>query len=106
MVQQPCGGSQGAATLQAGGRAGRDIRDIDEQDLEKLHPNIILRTGKNVGKLVCLTFYDGPGEDLSGSVAAIPQVIDRLRVEGQKFLTMDEMFNLTAEDCLAGQSPR
>ncbi len=234
------------------GGSERDTRNIGEQDLERLYPNIILRTGKNVGKLVCLTFDDGPdgvytpsvldvlrqkevkatffligkrvqenpeiakrvveeghlignhtyshanldkaspevekelsdaeavfarlgldgsrlfrpaygaanpslveqvsnlgykvamwsvdtldwrglsaaevyrnalaavgpgavilqhcaggpGEDLSGSVAAIPQVIDRLKAEGYRFVTMDEMFNLTAEDCLASSNPR
>jgi peptidoglycan/xylan/chitin deacetylase (PgdA/CDA1 family) len=61
----------------AGGQE-RDTRKIGEQDLETLYPDIILRTGKNVGKLVCLTFDDGPDKTYT------PGVLDVLKEKGVK----------------------
>ena len=56
----------------------RDTRNIGEQDLERLYPNIILRTGKNVGKLVSLTFDDGPDSTYT------PAVLDVLKQKDVK----------------------
>ncbi len=60
------------------GGAEADNRRIGELDLEKLYPNIILRTGKNVGKLVALTFDDGPDKTYT------PTVLDILKEKGVK----------------------
>ena len=56
----------------------RDTRNIGEQDLERLYPNVILRTGKDVGKLVSLTFDDGPDATYT------PTVLDVLKQKGVK----------------------
>ena len=60
------------------GGSERDTRNIGELDLERLYPNIILRTGKNVGKLVCLTFDDGPDKTYT------PTVLDILKEKDVK----------------------
>ncbi|MGE5580009.1 MAG: polysaccharide deacetylase family protein [Bacillota bacterium] len=56
----------------------RDVRNIGEQDLERLYPGIILRTGKDVGKLVSLTFDDGPDATYT------PAVLDVLKQKNVK----------------------
>ncbi len=44
------------------------------------------------GSVILLHSAGGPGEDLSGSVAAVPDIIDTLRAQGYRFATLDEMF--------------
>ncbi len=64
--------------LRLAGGNERDVRNIGEYDLERLYPDIILRTGKNVGKLVCLTFDDGPDDVYT------PAVLDILKEKDVK----------------------
>ncbi len=73
------GPSRGASAAQPSRLAGgpeRDVRKIGEQDLERLYPNLVLRTGKNVGKLVSLTFDDGPDTTYT------PALLDVLKEKG------------------------
>ena len=44
------------------------------------------------GAVVLQHSSGGPGEDLSGSVQALPVIIDTLREQGYTFVRMDEMF--------------
>lgn len=44
------------------------------------------------GAVVLQHSSGGPGEDLSGSVQALPVIIDTLREQGYSFVTLDEMF--------------
>lgn len=50
------------------------------------------------GSVILQHSAGGPGEDLSGSVAALPRVIDDLQAKGYRFVTLSEMFNLGALD--------
>lgn len=77
-----CSGlSRGSSTAQPSRLAGgpeRDTRKIGEQDLERLYPGLVLRTGKNVGKLASLTFDDGPDSTYT------PSLLDVLKERGVK----------------------
>lgn len=44
------------------------------------------------GRVILQHSAGGPGEDLSGSVLALSEVIDTLKEQGYSFMTMDEMF--------------
>ncbi|MCR4397786.1 MAG: polysaccharide deacetylase family protein [Firmicutes bacterium] len=44
------------------------------------------------GSVILFHSAGGPGEDLSGTVGALPVVIDDLRAKGFKFVTLPEMF--------------
>lgn len=44
------------------------------------------------GAVVLQHSSGGPGEDLSGSVQALPEIIDTLREQGYRFVRLDEMF--------------
>ncbi|MGI6620244.1 MAG: polysaccharide deacetylase family protein [Bacillota bacterium] len=44
------------------------------------------------GRVILQHSAGGPGEDLSGSVLALPEIIDHLKQQGYTFVTMDEMF--------------
>ncbi|MGI6643978.1 MAG: polysaccharide deacetylase family protein [Bacillota bacterium] len=48
------------------------------------------------GSVVLQHSAGGPGEDLSGSVEALPEIIDTLRASGYRFVTLAEMFPPTA----------
>lgn len=49
------------------------------------------------GRVILQHSAGGPGEDLSGSVLALSEVIDTLKQQGYTFLTMDEMFPASCE---------
>ncbi len=44
------------------------------------------------GRVILQHSAGGPGEDLSGSVLALPEIIDHLKQQGYTVVTMDEMF--------------
>jgi peptidoglycan/xylan/chitin deacetylase (PgdA/CDA1 family) len=44
------------------------------------------------GSVILQHSAGGPGEDLSGSVLAVGDIIDKLRAQGYRFVTLDEMF--------------
>lgn len=44
------------------------------------------------GSVILQHSAGGPGEDLSGSVLALGDIIDRLQAQGYKFVTLPEMF--------------
>ncbi len=50
------------------------------------------------GSVVLQHSAGGPGEDLSGSVQALPEIIDTLRASGYRFVTLAEMFPPTSSD--------
>lgn len=58
---------------------------ILEQVLPKVQPGSIILFHSAVG---------GPEEDLSGTVQALPILIDRLRERGLRFVTVSEMFGI------------
>lgn len=60
------------------GGSERDNRSIGEIDLERLYPDIVLRTGEGPGKRVALTFDDGPDKVYT------PLVLDILKQKGVK----------------------
>lgn len=49
------------------------------------------------GRVILQHSAGGPGEDLSGSVQALPEIIDYLRQQGYTFVTMDQMFPLPVQ---------
>ncbi|NPV69813.1 MAG: polysaccharide deacetylase family protein [Firmicutes bacterium] len=44
------------------------------------------------GSVILMHSAGGPGEDLSGTVQALPVIIDQLRAKGYRFVTLTEMF--------------
>lgn len=46
------------------------------------------------GSVILFHSAGGPGEDLSGSVEALPYIIDNLKAAGYDFVTVAEMFSL------------
>lgn len=48
------------------------------------------------GSIILQHSAGGPGEDLSGTVKALPQIIDELRRQGYRFVTVDQLLNLPA----------
>lgn len=78
LYNSPARQQRAAQPSRLAGGPERDVRKIGEQDLERLYPDLILRTGKNVGKLVCLTFDDGPDATYT------PAVLDVLKQKNVK----------------------
>lgn len=68
------------------------IDSLDWRGLSKdeVINNIMTQVGP--GKVVLQHSAGGPGEDLTGSVEALPVIIDRLAQDGYKFVTFSEMF--------------
>lgn len=56
------------------------------------------------GCVVLMHSAGGPGEDLSGTVLALPEIIDYLKQQGYTFVTIDEMFPLPGQNKVT--SPR
>jgi len=57
---------------------------------EEIVNNIMTQMGP--GKVILQHSAGGPGEDISGSVQALPEVVDLLKQQGYTFLTLDQMF--------------
>ncbi len=49
------------------------------------------------GRVILQHSAGGPGEDLSGSVLALPEIIDHLKQQGYTFVSMDELFPVPAQ---------
>ena len=74
---------------------------VDSLDWRGLSASEVRRNVENYvapGSVVLLHCAAGPGEDLSGSVSALPAVIDSLKAAGYTFVTMSEMFDLGKPD--------
>jgi len=74
---------------------------VDSLDWRGLSSAEVVRNIENYvtpGAVVLQHCAGGPGEDLSGSVAALPDVIDDLRSRGYRFVTLAELFDLFHED--------
>jgi peptidoglycan/xylan/chitin deacetylase (PgdA/CDA1 family) len=70
---------------------------VDSLDWEGLSSAEVRRNVENyvsAGSVVLQHSAGGPGEDLSGSVSALPDIIDSLKAQGYTFVTMSEMFGL------------
>jgi len=78
LYNSPARQQRAAQPPKLAGGPERDVRKIGEQDLERLYPGIVLRMGKDVGKLVCLTFDDGPDATYT------PAVLDVLKQKNVK----------------------
>lgn len=74
---------------------------VDSLDWRGLSSAEVRRNVENhvsPGSVVLQHSAGGPGEDLSGSVAALPDIIDTLKAQGYEFVTMSEMFDLDKRD--------
>lgn len=74
---------------------------VDSLDWRGLSASEVRRNVENYvfpGAVVLFHCAAGPGEDLSGSVSALPAIIDDLKAQGYTFVTMSEMFDLTKPD--------
>jgi peptidoglycan/xylan/chitin deacetylase (PgdA/CDA1 family) len=64
-----------------------DWRGLSKEEVVK---NIMTQMGP--GRVILQHSAGGPGEDLSGSVLALSEVIDTLKQQGYSFMTINEMF--------------
>lgn len=74
---------------------------VDSLDWRGLSSAEVVRNIVNFvtpGAVILQHSAGGPGEDLSGSVAALPGIIDNLQAKGYRFVTLAEMFDLTGAD--------
>jgi len=70
------------------------VDSLDWQGLSSAEVRRNVESYVSPGSVVLQHSAGGPGEDLSGSVAALPDIIDNLRAKGYQFVTLAEMFNL------------
>jgi peptidoglycan/xylan/chitin deacetylase (PgdA/CDA1 family) len=71
---------------------------VDSLDWRGLSRAEVLRNVQGYvmpGSVILQHSAGGPGEDLSGSVSAVGEIIDSLTAEGYRFVTLPEMFPLT-----------
>jgi peptidoglycan/xylan/chitin deacetylase (PgdA/CDA1 family) len=71
---------------------------VDSLDWHGLSEEEVFKNIENhvtPGAIILQHSAGGPGEDLSGTVLALPKVIDSLRDKGYKFVKIREMFSLS-----------
>lgn len=74
---------------------------VDSLDWQGLSASQVARNVLNyvsAGAVVLQHSAGGPGENLSGSISALPQIIDTLQSKGYRFVTFAEMFSLAKPD--------
>ncbi|HHV71986.1 MAG TPA: polysaccharide deacetylase family protein [Clostridia bacterium] len=62
---------------------------------EQVEANIFSNVTK--GSIILQHSAGGPEEDLSGTVKALPKIIEKLQQQGYQFVTVDKLLNLPAE---------
>ncbi len=96
MFRPPYGGIQ-AGSIETIGKAGYRLYlwSVDSLDWRGLNRQQVL---DNVvpystnGAVILMHSAGGPGENLSGTVEALPIIIDQLKANGFRFVTLTEMF--------------
>lgn len=68
------------------------VDSLDWRGLSKAEVENNVLTQVQPGSVILLHSGGGPGENLSGSVSALPSLIDTLLADGYRFVTLDEMF--------------
>lgn len=68
------------------------VDSLDWRGLSKAEVENNVLTQVQPGSVILLHSGGGPGEDLSGSVSALPSLIDTLMADGYRFVTLDDMF--------------
>jgi polysaccharide deacetylase family sporulation protein PdaB len=72
-----------------------DSLDWKGLNAEQVEANIFSNVTK--GSIILQHSAGGPGEDLSGTVKALPKIIEELRRQGYQFVTVDKLLNIQAE---------
>lgn len=72
-----------------------DSQDWKQLDAEHVSANILTHVGP--GSIVLQHSGGGTGQDLSGTVKALPGIIEKLRAYGFKLVTLPEMLDLPKE---------
>ncbi|MFA5536920.1 MAG: polysaccharide deacetylase family protein [Bacillota bacterium] len=71
-----------------------NVDSLDWKGLSKAEVQTNILENLRNGSIVLQHSAGGPGEDLSGSVQALPVIIDTLQKEGYKFVTVPELLGI------------
>jgi peptidoglycan/xylan/chitin deacetylase (PgdA/CDA1 family) len=96
---RPVGGAYNQTVLNVASQHGFSVIlwSVDPQDWRGINAaTIINRVVSNTGPGSIILLHSGEGPNLTGTVQAVPQIIDQLRARGLQFVTVAELLNLPA----------
>lgn len=71
--------------------------DVDSQDWRQIPSGVVLRNalkGLRPGSIILMHAGGGTGQNLFGTVNALPQLIDQLRAKGYELVTVPELLHI------------
>lgn len=94
---RPVGGAYNLKVQNIAGQQGFDIIlwSVDPKDWQGVTASTITRnvlTNTRPGSIILL--HSGEGPNLTGTIQALPQIIDQLKSRGLRFVTIPELLNI------------
>lgn len=71
--------------------------DVDSQDWRQIPSGVVLRNavkGLRPGSIILMHAGGGAGQNLFGTVKALPHLIDQLRAKGYELVTVPELLHI------------
>ena len=98
-LMRPVGGAYNQKVINTAAQNGFSVImwSVDPQDWKGASAGTItsnVLTNTRQGSIILL--HSGEGPNLTGTVSALPQIIERLRAKGLQFVTIPELLNLAA----------